>query len=52
MRKNLLRIVAALVAILPLPSVFAQGNPAYMQFGQAKALYYKPDTGPAPKSPS
>ena len=49
MRKNLLRIVAALVASLPLPSVFAQGNPAYMQFGQAKALYYKPDTGPAPK---
>lgn len=27
----------------------AQSNPAFMMFGPAKAMYYKPDAGPAPR---
>jgi len=42
-------IVAPLVLLLSSGLLFAQSNPVYMQFGSAKALYYKPDGNAKPR---
>lgn len=47
--RSLLRyILLALSLTLTSLTANAQSNPTYMTFGQAKALLYKPDQGPAP----
>jgi hypothetical protein len=43
------RWVAAAALALVSPIVWAQTNPVYMALGPAKAMYYKPDAGPAPR---
>ncbi len=44
-----LRTAAACALALATQSVLAQSNPVYVALGPAKALYYKPDSGPAPR---
>ena len=44
-----LAVSAALVMALAAQTAYAQSNPVYLGLGPAKAMYYKPDTGPAPR---
>ena len=44
-----LRVLAAFALLFGAQCASAQSNPAYLAFGAAKALYYKPDSGPAPR---
>ncbi len=46
---KLLQIAVAGLTVFAAASSQAQGNPTYIGLGPAKAMYYKPDSGPAPR---
>ena len=49
-RPRVVFCASSIVCALPASPVFAQTNPAYIQFspGAVKGALYKPDSGPAP----